>query len=118
MSWQNKGQAFENQVVNYLLKNGYTILGKNQRIAKVEIDILAKKQIQGEEHYFFIECKSHHHPNFPFVSYNQKKRYFKAMRMWVYEFGSFANVHFALALRDPLSREVVFLIDYSIETPT
>ncbi|GAB0154814.1 YraN family protein [Chryseobacterium sp. Alg-005] len=37
------GKKAEDQAVEYLLKNGYTILVRNFRFRKVEIDIIAEK---------------------------------------------------------------------------
>jgi len=49
------GQAGEDRAVRYLQHRGYTILGRNVRLARGELDIIAKH----DELLIFVEVKAH-----------------------------------------------------------
>jgi len=51
----HKGQQGEQQACDYLVRQGYSILARNVRIAPGEIDIIAL----GQQILAFIEVKSH-----------------------------------------------------------
>ncbi|MCS6985746.1 MAG: YraN family protein [Leptospiraceae bacterium] len=108
----SKGIVFEAKVVAFLERQGYTILGRNRRIASIEIDILAKKEMGDEEHFYFVECKSSPTTGYPLMGRRQKERYLKAMATFQAERGEFLNVHLALAFPDELTGEVLFIPDY------
>lgn len=54
MNCQKKGRLGEELAVKYLLEKGYSVVEKNVRIGKLEIDIVATKN----ETYYFFEVKS------------------------------------------------------------
>ena len=67
----HKGKAAEKTALHFLLKQGWTLVAKNKRLAGVEIDLILK----GPAGYLLVEVKSNNqwrteHP----MSYKQKKR--------------------------------------------
>ena len=50
---QNRGAYCESLVLNKYLREGYSFVGKNQKIFGVEVDLILFKEI-----FFFIEVKS------------------------------------------------------------
>ena len=67
----NKGKSAEETALYFFLKQGWTLVAKNKRLAGVEIDLILK----GPASYLLVEVKSYNqwrieHP----MSYKQKKR--------------------------------------------
>lgn len=59
MSTKELGQKGEDLACEYLVKNGYKILGKNYRIKFGEIDIIARKKgLFADETIHFVEVKT------------------------------------------------------------
>lgn len=54
LNLQKKGRLGEDIAVKYLLERGFTILNRNERIGKSEIDIIAQK----EDCIYFVEVKA------------------------------------------------------------
>jgi putative endonuclease len=71
---QNYGAAGEALAVNHLLKKGYTILERNWRFRKYEIDIIAQK----DDIIVIIEVKTRKNGNFgePEIFVTRKKQSF------------------------------------------
>jgi putative endonuclease len=51
----HKGQAGEERAVRYLQRKGFTILGRNLRLGRGELDIVARR----EDLLVFVEVKAH-----------------------------------------------------------
>ncbi len=55
---QKMGAWGEDQAVEFLVKNGYSLLERNFRVRACELDIIAWKEIKGEKTLCFIEVKT------------------------------------------------------------
>lgn len=68
-----KGRSYENVVVNYLAKQGYTILNRNYKCSYGEVDIIIKK----DDMIVFVEVKGRHKNIIPpknYVETSKQKR--------------------------------------------
>ncbi|MGD2157334.1 MAG: YraN family protein [Anaerolineales bacterium] len=69
---QTLGRWGENYATQYLIQNGYTIMGRNVRTSYGELDIIAQKN----KEFIFIEVKTRSSSSFgpPENSINSRKR--------------------------------------------
>ncbi len=110
---QSVGSYLEAQTTKKLRQEGFSIVARNRKICGVEIDIIARKNNSGEEHYYFIECKYRHEDTaFPLVSRKQRERYRKAAAFWQSELGRFLNLHLSVAIGTGNSESIHLIADY------
>ncbi len=80
---QSTGRSGENITVNYLQKNGYTILERNWRYLKSEVDIIASNK----EWVVFVEVKTRSSDQFgnpeDFVTDKQQKMIINAAQEYI-----------------------------------
>jgi len=85
------GDKGEDMACEYLVKNGYKILGRNYRITFGEIDIIAKKKgLFSDKTIHFIEVKSLANSAGDFfpeqrVDYKKQNKYKKLIEVWLDE---------------------------------
>jgi putative endonuclease len=70
------GKEGEDIAVDWLLKNGFTILHRNWRYGKLEIDIIAKK----DNRLHIIEVKCRHYNKFSHPEESVTKKKFKLLQ--------------------------------------
>lgn len=69
---KRKGDIGERLAIEYLLKNGYSIVEKNYKIGKIEIDIIAEKK--GVLIFFEVKTRSEKSWDSNFTSWKNKQR--------------------------------------------
>ncbi|GEM_PF-6117006 len=96
------GTHGEEKAVRYLQQNGYIVLARNFTAFGIEIDILAKKEIQQEMHFFMVEVKrvraGYYRAGYPVVRMRQLNRYKNARQRWFVRENRIFNVHISLIL--------------------
>lgn len=80
----NKG---EQMATDYLLKKGYTLLERNWRYSRCEIDIICKDEIQDITIFVEVKTRSSNYFGYPeeFVTTAQQKRLGKAAEAYMYQ---------------------------------
>ena len=86
MDTRKKGSSGEDQAVDYLLSNGYTIISRNYQSKKGEIDCIAESP---DGTLVFIEVKasrgmSSGHP-FYWINRSKQKKIISMARLYLYE---------------------------------
>ena len=83
------GDLGEKLACEYLVNNGYKILGRNYRITLGEIDIIAKKKgLLADKTIHFVEVKTLSQPGQGFfpeqrVDYKKQNKYRKLIEVWL-----------------------------------
>lgn len=83
------GDIGENMACEYLVKNGYKILGRNYRINFGEIDVIAKKKgLFADKTIHFVEVKSLSYSDKDFfpeqrVDYKKQNKYKRLVEIWL-----------------------------------
>ena len=91
MSTKGLGDLGEKLACEYLVKNGYKILGRNYRITFGEIDIIAKKKFKlfgkNDKTIHFVEVKTLSGGNnfYPeeHVNYKKQNKYKRLVEVWM-----------------------------------
>lgn len=89
MSSKEIGDLGEKLACEYLVKNGYKILGKNYRISFGEIDIIAKKKgLFADKTIHFVEVKTLRQAQGDFfpeekVDYKKQNKYRNLVGIWL-----------------------------------
>ena len=86
MDTRKKGSSGEDQAVDYLLSNGYTIITRNYQSRKGEIDCIAESP---DGHLVFIEVKagrstSSGHP-FYWINKSKQKKIVSMAKLYLFE---------------------------------
>ncbi len=88
MRTKETGDKGEQMACEYLVKNGYKILGRNYRISFGEIDIIAKKRgFFADKTIHFVEVKtlagnSNFYPE-EHVNYRKREKYKRLAEIWL-----------------------------------
>ena len=95
-----KGKSAENKAALVLRKKGYNILARNIQFYGIEVDYLAKKETDGECHYFLFEIKrmkkDHYNAGYIPFNFKQYKKYRSAIERWHSEINKVKNSHIGL----------------------
>lgn len=94
---KNLGNTGEDVAVNYMINNGFKIMGRNCRLGRAEIDIIATKK----RAIYFVEVKSRRSLNagdpLEQLSYWKQKHIITAAKMYLMKHRlNDAEVHFSV----------------------
>jgi putative endonuclease len=100
MDTKDLGNLGEDLACEYLVSNGYKILGRNCRIKFGEIDIIAKKRDALGEVIHFIEvkalsCKNTFYPE-EHVNYRKQQKLARLAEIWMSKNNLFENISYQI----------------------
>jgi len=86
----SKGKKAEDAAAGYLIKHGYSILDRNRRLGRGELDIVASKG----DILAFVEVKGHQHRDASLLAMHTGKcqRMISAAQAWLGLHESYANL--------------------------
>ena len=105
------GNIGENNAIKYLIDNGFTILERNYRYKRCEIDIIAQK----DNHIHFIEVKKRKNNIFgypeEFVSEKQKERIKLAAEDYIFKINWNNKILFDIISIETYKDDIKIFID-------
>lgn len=94
----------ENKAIPFLREKGFEILARNYKFFAVEVDVLARRYINEESLYCFVEVKQvrrkHYFSGYNIIGHKQYMRYRLAMEQWHATYKPLVNVSIALLVLD------------------
>jgi putative endonuclease len=85
---QERGQTGEDAACQYLLRQGYRILGRNVRFGKLELDSVAYDPKEDMIVFIEVKMRTHHSDAYPIrsaMTAQKQSKLRRAMHAWIFE---------------------------------